>query len=77
MDPKRTQRPAQATIPSKTLNIDEETKIFRGKKKITQYLSTNPALQRWKTPTQGGKLHYRKSKKVIFQQSQWKIITQT
>jgi len=28
------------------LNIDGETKIFQDKKKFTQYLSTNPALQR-------------------------------
>jgi hypothetical protein len=32
---------------------------------------------RWKTPTQGGKLHPRKSKKVIFQKTQKKIATQT
>jgi hypothetical protein len=32
---------------------------------------------KWKTPTQGGKLHPRKSKKVIFQQTQKKIGTQT
>jgi hypothetical protein len=32
---------------------------------------------RWKTPTQGGKLHPRKSKKVIFQQTQKKIAKQT
>jgi hypothetical protein len=33
---------------------------------------------RWKMPTQGGKLHPRKSKKVIFfQQTQKRIATQT
>jgi hypothetical protein len=33
---------------------------------------------RWKTPTQGGKLYSRKSKKVnFFQQNQKKIATQT
>jgi hypothetical protein len=32
---------------------------------------------KWKMPTQGGKLHPRKSKKVIFQQTQKKIATQT
>jgi hypothetical protein len=32
---------------------------------------------RWKTPTQGWKLHPRKSKKVIFQQTQKKIATET
>jgi hypothetical protein len=45
-DHKRTQMPAQATMPSKTINIDEETKIFRDKTRFKQYLSTNPALQR-------------------------------
>ena len=35
-----------ATIPSKTLNIDGENKIFHDKTKFTQYLSTNTALQR-------------------------------
>uniref|UniRef100_A0ABK0LYR1 Nucleic acid binding protein n=1 Tax=Rattus norvegicus TaxID=10116 RepID=A0ABK0LYR1_RAT len=29
-----------------SINIDEETKIFHDKTKFTQYLSTNPALQR-------------------------------
>jgi len=29
-----------------SINIDGETKIFREKTKLTQYLSTNPALQR-------------------------------
>jgi hypothetical protein len=41
--------------------------------------STNPSLQmiiRWRTPTQGGKLYPRRSKKVIFfQQTQKKIAT--
>ena len=38
--------PAQTTIPSKiSITIDRETKIFH-KTKFTQYLSTNPALQR-------------------------------
>jgi hypothetical protein len=42
----QTQMPAQATIPSKTLNYRRrETKIFHGKTKFTQYLSTNPAPQ--------------------------------
>jgi hypothetical protein len=31
----------------------------------------------WKMPTQGGKPHPRKSKKVIFQQTQKKIATHT
>jgi hypothetical protein len=49
--------------------IDGETKIFHDKTRFTQYLPTNPALQKiidGKTPSQGGKLHPRKSKKVIF-----------
>ena len=37
--------PAQATIPS-SITIDGETKVFHDKTKFTQYLSTNPALQR-------------------------------
>jgi hypothetical protein len=46
-DPKRTQMPAQATIPSKlSITIDGETKEFHDKTKFTQYLSRNPALQR-------------------------------
>jgi hypothetical protein len=40
--------PVQATIPSKTLNYHRQRrkKIFHDKTKFTQYLSTNPALQR-------------------------------
>jgi hypothetical protein len=39
--------PAQATIPAKSsITIDGETKVFHDKTKFTQYLSTNPALQR-------------------------------
>ncbi|MQL00622.1 hypothetical protein EI005_25795 [Escherichia coli] len=46
-DPKRTQMPAQATIPNKTINHHRwRNKIFHDKTKFTQYLSTNPALQR-------------------------------
>jgi hypothetical protein len=62
------------------VTIDGESKIFHDKNKFTQYLSTNPGLQRiiWKTPTQRGKLYPRKCKKVIFfQQTQKKIATQT
>jgi hypothetical protein len=69
--------PNQNTIRRKTQNYkDVETKIFHDITKYTQYLSTNPAPQRiingnkWKTLTQGEKLHHRKSKKVIFQQTQ-------
>ena len=46
-DLKRTQMPAQATIPGQTLiTIDGESKVFHDKTKFTHYLSTNPALQR-------------------------------
>jgi len=39
--------PAKAIYPAKTsINIDGETKIFHDKTKLTQYISTNPALQR-------------------------------
>jgi hypothetical protein len=32
-----------------SINIDGESKVFHDKTKFTQYLSTNPALQRIKT----------------------------
>jgi len=39
--------PAQILYPAKlSIKIDGETKIFHDKTKLTQYLSTNPALQR-------------------------------
>jgi hypothetical protein len=39
--------PTLATIPSKTsITIDGETKVLHEKNKFTQYLSTNPVLQR-------------------------------
>jgi hypothetical protein len=63
-----------------SITIDEETKLFHDKSKFTQYLFTNPALQRLIKGkcTQGGNLHPRKSKKVIFlQQTQKKIAIQT
>jgi hypothetical protein len=46
--PYRTQMPAQATIPSKTLNYHRWRKqdIPHDKTKITQYLFINPALQK-------------------------------
>jgi hypothetical protein len=53
-----------------SITIDGDTKVFHDKTKFTQYLFTNPALQRikkGKTPTEGWKLHPRKSKKVILQ----------
>jgi hypothetical protein len=38
---------AQATIPNKTLNYNRwRNQVFHYKTKFTQYLSTNPALQR-------------------------------
>jgi hypothetical protein len=51
-----------------SITINGETKVFHDKTKFTQYLSTNPALQR-KTPIQGQKLCPRKSKKAILQQT--------
>jgi hypothetical protein len=55
-----------------SITIDGETKVFHDKTKSTQYLSTNKALQRIiteKKTIQGQKLHPRKSKKVILQQT--------
>jgi hypothetical protein len=55
-----------------SITIDGETKVFHDKNKFIQYLSTNPALQRitkGKIPTKRQKLHPRKIKKVILQQS--------
>jgi hypothetical protein len=63
--------------------MDGETKIFQDKTKLTQYLSTNLALQgiidrKLKEFLQRVKLHPRNSKKVIFfQQTKKKIATQT
>jgi hypothetical protein len=46
-DPKRTQIQTQYIIPSKlSITIDRETNIFHDKTTFTQYLSTNPVLQR-------------------------------
>jgi hypothetical protein len=54
-----------------SFTIDGETKAFHDKTKFTQYLSTNLALQRIikGKHQQGWKLHPRKSKKVILQQT--------
>jgi hypothetical protein len=56
-----------------SITTDGETKVLHDKTKFTQYLSTNPALQRiTKGKHQhnvGWKLHPRKSKKVIFEQT--------
>ena len=39
--------PAQATIPAKlSITIDGENKIFNDEARFTQYISTNPALQK-------------------------------
>jgi hypothetical protein len=49
--------------------IDGETKIFHDKTKIDtiSFHQSSPTKDnRWETPTQGGKLHPRKSKKTIF-----------
>jgi hypothetical protein len=59
----------QATILSKTLNIDGKTKIFYDKNKFTQYLSTNTAIQRiidGKPQHKKGYNTLEKSKKLIF-----------
>jgi hypothetical protein len=55
-----------------SITIDGETEVFHDKNKFTQYLSTNPALQR----IIDGKFQHKeeyytleKSKKVIFQQT--------
>ena len=67
-------------MPAKfSIIIDGEAKIFHDKTKFTQYLSTNPALQRiidGKHQHKGGNYTLEKNK-VIFQQSQKKIGTQT
>jgi hypothetical protein len=73
--------PDQATIPTKfSIIIDGETKLFYDKNQIyiiSFHTSSPTKNDRWKTPTQGGKLHPRKSKKVIFfQQTQKKIAPQ-
>jgi hypothetical protein len=54
-----------------SITVGRGNKIFHDKIKFTQCISTNPALQSIieRIPTQGGKLHPRKSKKVIFQQT--------
>jgi hypothetical protein len=63
-----------------SITTDEETKIFHDKTKFTQYLSTNPALQRiidGKRQHKEGNYTPQKGKKVIFKQIQKKIGTQT
>jgi hypothetical protein len=73
--------PDKVTITGKTLStIDEETKIFHDEAKFTQYLSTNPILQRIideKLQHEEGNYTPEKSKKIIFfNQMQEKIATQ-
>jgi hypothetical protein len=64
IDPKRIQMPAQALYPAKlSVIIDGENKIFHDKTKFTQYLSTNPALQRIIDGKQGGKITLGKARK--------------
>jgi hypothetical protein len=60
-----------------SITIYRENKIFHDKTKFTQYVSINPAQGEWKIGTHGGKLYPRRSMKVIFQQTQEKIDTQT
>jgi hypothetical protein len=55
-----------------SITIFGETKVFHNKAKFIQYISTNPSLQKdkkGKTLAQGGKLHPRKSKRLILQQT--------
>jgi hypothetical protein len=58
----------------------EKTRYFMTKPNLTIAFHKSSPIEdnRWKTPTQGGKLDPRKkSKKVIFQLTQKKIATQT
>jgi hypothetical protein len=61
------------------ITIDGETKIFLDKEMytISFHKSSPTKVNRWKTLAQIRKLHPRKSKKVIFQQTQNKIATQS
>jgi hypothetical protein len=52
-----------------SITIDGETKIFYDKNQnytISLHKSSPTKDNTWKPPTQGGKLHPRKSKKVLF-----------
>ena len=52
-----------------SITVDREIMVFHDKNKFTQYLSTNPALQRiikGKLKYKRGKLSLRKRKKLIF-----------
>jgi hypothetical protein len=71
----RLQYPAKFSI-----TVDGETKVFEDKTKFSQYLSTNPAIQRIitkKKKMQERKPCPRKSKKVILQQTKKKTSTRT
>jgi hypothetical protein len=58
-----------------SITVDGKNKIFHDKTKFTQsfHKSSPTKDNRWKIPTQGVKLHPRKSKKVIFQQTHTNI----
>jgi hypothetical protein len=63
-----------------SITIDGENKTFHDKNQIyiIYFHKSSPTEDnRWKTPAQRGKLHPRKSKKIIFQQTHKKIATQT
>jgi hypothetical protein len=72
-DTKRTQMPAQATIPSKTLNYHRwrnQSTPQQNKIHTISFHESSPSKDNnWKIPTQRWKLHCRKSKKVILQQT--------
>jgi hypothetical protein len=54
-------------------NIDGETKIFQKYIYTISFHKCSPTkANRWKTPTQEGKLQPRKNKKVIFKQTKTK-----
>jgi hypothetical protein len=61
-----------------SITMERENKIFHGKTKFTSFYKTSPTKDnKWETPTQGGKLNPRKTKKaIIFQQTQKKTDTQ-
>jgi hypothetical protein len=62
-----------------SIAIDGEMKVFHHKNKFTNYLSTNPALQRIiiEKKIQGRKPCPRKSKKITLQQTEKKTTTRT
>jgi hypothetical protein len=59
--------PAQTTIPSKTLNYYRWKKQDITRPNLHDTFPQSPTKSnRWKMPTQGGKLHTRISKKISF-----------